>query len=168
MELEELVLGAVRSLQGFLCPELVVFIISMIPVLELRGGLIAASLLGLHWPLAVALCVVGNLIPIPFVIIFIKKIFECLKNVRSIAPIINKLEEKAKKSSEKIFKYEKWGLYFFVSIPLPGTGAWTGALVAALFGIKIKNAFLLIFLGILTAAVIMTIFSYGLLRPLIF
>jgi Predicted membrane protein len=166
--LEEFVLRAIGSLQSFFCPELIVFIISMIPVLELRGGLIAASLLGIDWPIAVTLCVIGNLIPIPFVIIFIKKIFEYFKNIKSISPVIIKLEEKAQKSSEKIFKYEKLGLYFFVAIPLPGTGAWTGALVAALFGMKIKNVFLSMLLGLITAAVIMALFSYGLLKPLIF
>lgn len=156
----------IRSIIDFfnsnLGPELIIFIISMIPVLELRGGLVAASLLRVDWRLAMIICIIGNMVPIPFILLFIKKIFEKMQNTR-FASLFNKLEEKANRSSKKVFKYKNWGLYLFVAIPFPGTGAWTGSMVAALFGIKVKNAFISIFFGVLTAAVIMALLSYGVL-----
>lgn len=164
--MEDLVFNIIQALKDFFNPQTVIFIISLIPILELRGGLIAASILGIDWRLAMIICIIGNLIPVPFIIMFVKKIFEYLKNTK-LSVITTKLEKKANKSSEKVFKYEKWGLYFFVAIPFPGTGAWTGSLVAALCGMKFKNAILSIFLGIITAAVIMALFSYGVIRPLI-
>lgn len=134
----------------------------MIPILELRGGLIAASLLGVDWKLAMIVCIIGNIIPIPFILIFIKRIFELLRRTK-FKNVVYKMEEKANRNSEKILKYENWGLYLFVAIPMPGTGAWTGALVASLLSMKVKNAFIAICLGILTASIIMALFSYGLL-----
>ena len=165
-KLSEIILRIIDVLKSFFSPEIVIFFVSMIPVLELRGGLIAASLLGIDWRLAMFICIVGNLLPIPFIILFIKKIFEYLKKTK-FSNFVQKLEKKANKSSEKILKYEKLGLYFFVAIPLPGTGAWTGALVASLFGMNVKNAFFSILLGVFTAAVIMAIFSYGILKSVI-
>ena len=143
-------------------PELIIFIISMIPILELRGGMIAASLLGINWKVAMLICILGNIIPIPFILLFVKKVFEFLKNT-SLSKLIYKLEKKADSKSKDILKYKKFGLFLFVAIPLPGTGAWTGAMIASLLGLKLKNAVISIFLGIVTAAIIMSIFSYGIL-----
>lgn len=157
--MEHLIETLVNSLGG-IPSELIVFIISLCPILELRGGLIAASLLGMDMWKAIPICVVGNILPIPFILLFIEKIFEWLKNTR-LVKMINKLEAKAEKGAAKIMKYKNFGLLLFVGIPLPGTGAWTGSLVAALFHFKIKDAVLSILGGIVLATVIMTFISYG-------
>lgn len=112
------------------------------------------------------LCIIGNIIPVPFILLFINKIFELLKRTK-LKGIVYKIEKKANKNSSKVLKYENLGLYLFVALPLPGTGAWTGALIASMLGMKFKNAFISICLGILTAAVIMALFSYGVLGMLI-
>lgn len=157
--MEHLIETLVNSLGG-IPSELIVFIISLCPILELRGGLIAASLLGLDMWKAIPICVVGNILPIPFILLFIEKIFEWLKNTK-LVKMINKLEDKAEKGAAKIMKYKNFGLLLFVGIPLPGTGAWTGSLVAALFHFKLKDAVLSILGGIVLATVIMTFISYG-------
>ncbi len=149
------------STLSFMPKEVIAFIISMVPILELRGGLIAASLLGIGVYKAVFLCVLGNIVPIPFILLFITPIFNWMKTTKLFRPMVEKLENKSMSKSDQIQKYEFWGLALFVGIPLPGTGAWTGALIAALLGIKIKKASLSIFIGIIIATVIMTIISYG-------
>lgn len=146
---------------SFMPKEAVAFIISMVPILELRGGLVAASLLGIGVFKAIILCVIGNVIPIPFILFFITPIFNWMKKTKLFRPLVEKLEEKSMSKSDQIQKYEFWGLALFVGIPLPGTGAWTGALIAALLGIDIKKASLSIFIGIIIATVIMTFISYG-------
>ncbi len=140
--------------------ELVIFVISMIPILELRGGIVAASLLGVPITTAIPICIIGNIIPIPFILLFITKIFELMKKTKLFRPLVEKLESKAMGKSDKIKKYEFVGLMLFVGIPLPGTGAWTGSLIAALLRIKNKKAVPAIFLGLLMATVIMCIVSY--------
>lgn len=149
------------STLSFMPKELVVFIISMIPILELRGGLIAASLLGIGMVKAVFLCIVGNIIPIPFILFFITPIFNWMKKTKLFRPMVEKLEKKSMAKSDQIQKYEFWGLALFVGVPLPGTGAWTGALIASLLGIKTKKASLAILLGLIMATIIMTFISYG-------
>ena len=140
--------------------EIIIFIISLCPILELRGGLIAASLLDIDMWRAIPICVIGNILPIPFILLFIEKIFEWLKNTK-LVKMINKLEEKAEKGAAQIMKHKTWGLLLFVGIPLPGTGAWTGSLIASLLEIKIKKAFPAICLGLLMATVIMCFITYG-------
>ena len=140
--------------------EAVAFIISMVPILELRGGLIAAALLGIEYVKAVIICIIGNIIPIPFILLLINRIFEFMKNHNILKNLVLKLEEKAMRKSDTIKKYEFIGLMLFVGIPLPGTGAWTGALIASLMGIKIKKSVPAIFLGILLATVIMSVITY--------
>ena len=137
----------------------------MVPILELRGGLLAAGPALLDIPMwqAIPICVVGNLIPIPFILLLITKIFDWMKGTRKLKPIVEKLEKKAMSKSDQIEKYEFWGLMIFVGIPLPGTGAWTGALIAALLGIRFRKAFPAIVLGVCLAAFIMTVLSYGFL-----
>lgn len=147
--------------------ELVALIISMVPLLELRGGLLAASLLQVDILKAVPLCILGNVIPVPFILWFITPIFTALKKTRLFRPMVEKLEKKAMSKSEKIEKGYFWGLALFVGIPLPGTGAWTGALIAALLNIPPKKALPAILLGILIATVIMAAVSYGLLGALL-
>ena len=140
--------------------ELIIFIISMIPILELRGGIIAASLLHVPITTAIPVCLIGNIIPIPFILLFITKIFELLKKTKHLGGLVTKLENKAMGKSDKIQKYEFWGLVLFVGIPLPGTGAWTGSLIAALLQVKLKKAVPAIFLGLLLAVLIMCTVSY--------
>ncbi|GAA0772482.1 small multi-drug export protein [Clostridium subterminale] len=158
---ESLVNWFTSNLSGFMPKEIVVLIISMVPILELRGGLIAASVLGIDMFRAIGYCFVGNIIPIPFILLFITPIFSWMKKTKLFRPIVEKLEKKSMSKSDQIKKYEFWGLMLFVGIPLPGTGAWTGALIASLLGIKLKKAFWAIFFGLIIATVIMCIFSYG-------
>lgn len=143
-----------------LSKEIVVFIISMLPLLELRGGILAAALLRISLFKAMGLCLIGNILPIPFILAFITPIFTWLKGTKVFKPMVEKIEGKAMSKSDQIQKYEFWGLMLFVGIPLPGTGAWTGALIAALMGIKVKKAATAIFFGIVMAMAIMCIISY--------
>ncbi len=158
--MESLVQWFTTNLSPYISEHMVVFLISMLPILELRGGLLAASLLKVPPLEAIPVCVVGNIIPIPFILLFIQQIFKWLKNVKLFRPLIVKLEEKAMGKSDQIRKYEFWGLVAFVGIPLPGTGAWTGALIASLLGIEIKKSSVAILVGIAMATIIMYIFSY--------
>jgi len=146
---------------NFMPKEVVAFIISMVPILELRGGLVAASILRIDVLKAVIICVIGNMIPVPFILLFITPIFNWMKKTKLFKPMVEKLEKKSMSKSGDIKKYEFWGLALFVGIPLPGTGAWTGALIASLLGIEFKKAFLSTSLGIVIAAAIMTFISYG-------
>ena len=155
------------TLGQYVSREIVVFIISMIPILELRGGLLAASLLQIPITTAIPICIVGNIVPIPFILLFIKKIFQWLKKFRIFRPLIEKLENRAMKKSDSVAKGEFWGLALFVGIPLPGTGAWTGSLIAALLEIDLKKAVWAILVGIIIATIIMSIVSYGLLGALL-
>ena len=143
----------------------IVFLISMVPILELRGGLLAAgpAILDIPQWQAIPICIVGNLIPIPFILLLITKIFDWMKGTKKLKPMVEKLEKKAMSKSAYIEKYEFWGLVLFVGIPLPGTGAWTGSLIAALLGVKFKKAFPAVILGICIATVIMWFISYVIL-----
>ena len=153
----------VTNLGGKVGKELILFIISMVPILELRGGLLAAGPAFLNIPMwrAIPVGIIGNLLPITFILLLITKIFDWMKGTKRLKPVVEKLEKKAMSQSANIEKYEFWGLVAFVGIPLPGTGAWTGALIAALLGIRFRKAFPAIVIGVCLAACIMTIISYG-------
>lgn len=158
---ETLIQNIIDALGGSVGKEAIIFIISMIPILELRGALIVAGpLLGVPVATAIPLCILGNIIPVPFILLLITPIFNWMKGTKKLKPLVDKLEAKAMSKSDKIEKYEFWGLVIFVGIPLPGTGAWTGALIASLLGVKFKKAFPAIILGILMATVIMWFFTY--------
>lgn len=150
----------VDVLGGVVSKEVIVFIISMTPILELRGGLIAASAFGIEMWKAIAICVIGNIIPVPFILLLITPIFNWLKRKEMFRPFVEKMENRAMGKKDSIEKYEFWGLMLFVGIPLPGTGAWTGALIASMLGMKLKKAFPAIVAGICLATVIMTVISY--------
>ncbi len=165
--MEKLAAAFAATLGKYVSKEIVVFIISMIPILELRGGLIVSRLIQVPITTAVPLCIIGNIIPIPFILLFIKQIFRWLKKVKVFRGLIEKLENRAMSKSDSIKKYEFWGLVLFVGIPLPGTGAWTGSLIAALLEVDFKKAILAELLGIIIATVIMSILSYGLLGALL-
>ena len=165
--METLVHWFSQNLSQYISPEGAVFLISMIPLLELRGGLLAASLLKISAAKAIPLCIVGNIIPIPFILLFIKQIFKVLKKTKIFRGVIIKLEDRAMRKSDQVKKYEFWGLMLFVGIPLPGTGAWTGSLIASLLEIDIKKSSLAILCGIIMATVIMYIVSYGLVGNMV-
>lgn len=147
--------------------EFIIFIISLFPILELRGGMLAASLLGINFKRAFLICIIGNILPIPIVLLFLEKIFHLLGKWKVTQKIVNWLEKKAMSKREQIDKYGYLGLILFVGIPLPGTGAWTGSLLAVLLGLDKKKSFLCILVGILLAAIIMSIVSYGILGSII-
>lgn len=165
---ETLVQWFVTHLGGSAAKEVIVFIISMVPILELRGGLLAAGPAFLDIPIlrAVPICIVGNVIPVPFILLLIRWIFKLMKKTRLFRPLVEWLERKAMSKKDQIETYGFWGLVLFVGIPLPGTGAWTGSLIAALLGMKFKKAFPAVLLGIAIATVIMSALSYGLLGAL--
>lgn len=163
---ESIVNAMVSFFQDTVPKELVVFLISMVPILELRGGMIAASLLDVELVRALVICYIGNILPIPFILLFIRKIFQFLKRFEKVGTVIEKLEIRSMRKSENVKKYRFWGLFAFVGIPLPGTGGWTGALIASLLDMRIKLSFPAIALGVLAADLIMAIFSYGLLGVL--
>lgn len=165
--MESIAVWFTDSLGQYVSKELVIFIISMIPLLELRGGLIAASLLKVPILKAVPLCIIGNIIPIPFILLFIRQIFKWLGKTKTFHGMVEWLERKAMSKSDSIKKWEFWGLALFVGIPLPGTGAWTGSLIAALLEIDIKKAVVAELVGIAMATIIMSIFSYGLLGTIL-
>lgn len=143
---------------------LTAFIISLMPILEIRGGMIAARLLEMPFWKAFLICYVGNMIPIPFIILFIRKIFEFLRRFSFFRRIIEKLERKTEKNKKKVLKYEAWGLLLFVAIPLPGTGGWTGALMAALLDIRLRKSLPIISIGVLIAGFIMSGLTYGIFQ----
>lgn len=165
--MESLVTWYQQSLGGFLPKEVFVFFVSMLPIIELRGGLLVASLLKIPLLKANLICIVGNIIPIPFVLLFIKQIFAFMKKHNILKGLIEKLEVRAERKSAGVEKGEFIFLLLFVGIPLPGTGAWTGSLIASLLEFDIKKASVAILAGLLIATIIMDLVSYGLLGMLI-
>lgn len=146
---------------GFMPPQVAVLLTSMLPIIELRGGIPLARLLELPLSQAIFFSVLGNIIPIPFILLFIRKIFDWLRPTKHVGKLVVKLENRAMKRSSGVSKAEFWGLMVFVGVPLPGTGGWTGALIAALLEIDIKKASLAILCGIAMAATIVAFIAYG-------
>jgi len=146
--------------------QILVFIISLMPILELRGGLLAASLLGLKPLESYLICVIANLLPVPFILWFITPIFDWLKKKGFLTKFLKKIEDKANSKKDKIEKAEFWGLLLFVGIPLPGTGAWTGSLIASMINMNKKKALLAVTLGIFMASIIMMLISFGIIGNL--
>ena len=163
---EQLTQYIVSLLDGKLASELIALIVSMLPVLELRGGLIAAKLLDVEFIRAFVICFIGNMIPIPFILFFIRKIFNYLKRFKKTEKLIQKLEMRSVRKADNVKKYRLWGLFLFVAIPLPGTGAWTGALIADLFDIRVKHSLPVIAAGVVVAGLIVSAISYGLFGAL--
>ena len=152
----------VEKFGGSVAKEIIVFVVSMIPVLELRGSILAAGFLKMEFLSTFIIAVLGNMLPIPF----IDKIFGWLKKTR-FKEIVEKLEKRALSKSDQIKKYGKFGLFLFVAIPLPGTGAWTGALAASLLRMKPKDSILPIFLGVVAAGLVMSLISFGVIKQII-
>ena len=151
---------------GKLPKELIVFLISLLPILELRGSILAAGFLKMEFLSTYIIAVIGNMLPIPFILLFIDKIFFWLKKTR-LKGFVEKIETKAMSKSELITKYCRLGFFLFVAIPIPGTGAWTGSLIASLLRMKIKDTLPWIFLGVLTAGLIMSLLSFGIIKQII-
>lgn len=149
--------------------EIIVFIISLCPILELRGGLLAASLLGVKPIPAYIISFIGNLVPVPFILLFISKILDYMENskVKWMHKLALSIRKKADKNSASIEKYGYLGLILFVGIPLPGTGAWTGCLVASLLNLDRRKSFICTILGLIIASIIMMFISYGLVSHLV-
>ena len=149
--------------------ELVVFIISVLPILELRGGLIAASLLNVSPLTGYIVSIIGNTLPVPFILLFINKILEWMgkSKIKWMNKLSKWLDKKARKHKNSIEKYGYLGLTLFVGVPLPGTGAWTGCLAASVLNMDKKKSFISIMLGIIMASIIMMLISYGLLKRIV-
>ena len=143
--------------------ELCVFFCSMLPIIELRGAIPLGAALGLPWWQTFLIAVVGNMLPVPIILLCVKSVLTWMtkSRIKFLNKIANKLFEKAEKNRAKVEKYAFWGLTLFVAIPLPATGAWTGTLVAALFDMKFWKSLLAAFIGVLIAGVVMTLISYG-------
>ena len=171
--MESIINKIIELFGGFLAlkygKELLVFIISLLPILELRGGLVAASLLNVEPLVGYVISIIGNMIPIPFILLFITKILDWMEDskIKLFRKISSWLHKKAKKNKTQIEKYGYLGLILFVGIPLPGTGAWTGCLIAALLNMDRKKSFYAVIAGIIMASIIMMIFSYGILKGII-
>ena len=152
---------------SFINKDILIFIISTIPILELRGGLIAASILKIPFLKAFIICLLGNMLPIPFILLFLNYLFNLLRKWKLTNKFVDWLEHKTLKKKDKIEKYGYWGILLFVGIPLPGTGAWTGSMLVVLLGLNKKKSIPYIVLGVLLAGIIMSIVSYGILGNLI-
>lgn len=150
--------------------EICVLICSMIPIIELRGGIPMAFAFGLKWWQAFLLCVVGNILPVPIILLFIKRflIWAEASRIKILNKLASWLNRKVEKNRPKIEKFAFWGLTVFVGIPLPMTGAWTGSLVAAMIDMKFWKAMLTALLGVLLAATIVTVIVYGGIEALSF
>jgi len=149
--------------------ELIVFIISLLPILELRGGLIAAALLKLDPIPSYIISIIGNIIPVPFILLLISKILESMRKskIKFFNKIAGFLDGKVEKHKGQIEKFGYWGVVLFVGIPLPGTGAWTGSLIASVLELDRKKTFAAVLLGIFIASIIMMLFSFGFLANIV-
>ena len=141
---------------------LLTFLVAMVPVVELRGAIPFGVVRGLNLWTAIIASILGNLIPVPFIILFIRKIFAWMRaHMPKLEGLVLRMEKKAEKNRAAVEKYAFWGLVILVAIPLPGTGAWTGALVAAMMEIRLKRAFPAIAIGVAIAGVIVSVITYG-------
>ena len=141
---------------------LLTFLVAMGPVVELRGAIPFGVVRGLNIWTAIIASVLGNLVPVPFIILFIRKIFAWMRaHMPKLDGLVTRMEQKAEKNRAAVEKYAFWGLAVLVAIPLPGTGAWTGALVAAMMEMRLKRAFPAIVIGVVIAGVIVSIVTYG-------
>ena len=165
--MEGLINGIIDSFGGVLAlkygKELIVFIISLLPLLELRGGLIAATLLGVKPVVGYIVSIIGNTLPVPFILLFISKIMDWMERskVGFLEKVSKWLRNKAHKNRKEIDKYGYLGLLLFVGIPLPGTGAWTGTLAASILDMDFKRSILAVMLGVILAGIIMGLASAG-------
>ena len=147
---------------------LYMFLISMIPVVELRGSIPYAAIQGIPWYVALPLAIVGNLLPVPFILLFVKKVFDWMRKYPKLKKIVDFCENKFARKVEKAENVAFWTLVGFIAIPLPGTGAWTGSGIAAVCEVPFKKAILAAVIGVCIAAVVVTLIAYGALAGLSF
>ena len=159
--MDSIVQSIVTALSGKISKELIVFLVSMVPLLELRGSILAAGLMKMSFFPSYIAAVLGNMLPIPFILLFIEKIFAWMKKSKRFHKIPDWLEKKALSKSAQIEKYGYLGLFLFVAIPLPGTGAWTGTLAASLLDMDFKSSVIAVMGGVLLAGIIMWFASAG-------
>ena len=133
----------------------------MVPIVELRGGIPFGAALGLPPAAVMGAAIIGNMIPVPFIILFIKKIFQWMRRFEPLAKLVSHFESKAESKSDRVTRYKKFGLCIFVAVPLPGTGAWMGALIAALLDMRLRDSFPVITLGVCIASLVVTGITYG-------
>lgn len=160
--MDNVVQSLVDSMRGFALPEVIVFIVSMLPIAELRGGILAAKILGIDLIPAFLICGIGTILPVPFLLLTVRKIFDLLSRTRFVSTV-RRLEARAQHSIKKINSYRTLGLLLFVAIPLPGTGAWTGCLAAVFMNMSFRYALISVVGGTLIADLIMCLLSYGVL-----
>ncbi len=159
--------AVISAFGGKIPDDLIVFFISMLPIVELRGGMFAAKLFEIDFFKAFLICYAGNMLPVPFILLFIRKIFAFLRNKKGFSGIIKKLEEKTFVRSEKALRWKGLGLLLFVAIPVPGTGGWTGSLIAALLEMRLRVSFPVIALGVFIADLLMGGLIYGILGSVV-
>ena len=140
---------------------LATLLMSMVPIVELRGGIPFGAALGLPPAAGMGAAIIGNMIPVPFIILFIKKIFQWMRRFEPLAKLVSHFESKAESKSDRVTRYKKFGLCIFVAVPLPGTGAWMGALIAALLDMRLRDSFPVITLGVCIASLVVTGITYG-------
>ncbi len=155
-------------LENILGPQFYTFLISMVPIVELRGAIPVGQMLGLSFWECFFLCSIGNILPVPIILLFVRFVLDWMKTIKHLDKIAFWVEKKAAKHSGKVTKYATWGLLIFVAIPLPGTGAWTGALIAALLDMRMKKALPSICGGVLIAGLIVSAITFGFLSFLEF
>lgn len=135
-------------------------LVSMLPVVEIRGGLPYGVSLGLPWYYSLAASVVGNMLPVPLIVLFVRPFFNWLRRKTKLGELIERIERRAFKKAETVRRYELLGLFILVAIPLPGTGAWTGSLIAALLDLRLKRSFPAIFLGVVAAGIAVALITH--------
>jgi len=148
-----------ENLIGIIPNEILIMAISMIPVIELRGAIPVAFAMGMEWWKALIICIIGNILPVPFIVVYMKPLFNFFRKSRFFVGAVEWLEKRTMKKAETVLKYSAIALFAFVAIPLPGTGAWTGAMIAAILGMRLKHAMPAISIGVLTAGIIMCMLS---------
>ncbi len=141
--------------------ELAVFLISLLPIVELRGAIPYGVALGVDWSTVYILGVLGNILPVPFIILFFRPVIEYLEKTKLFGKFASKFKKKTSSKIKDVTKYKMLGLLLFVAIPLPGTGAWTGAAIAALMKMRLKHSFPMIVAGVMIAGILMMGISYG-------
>jgi small multidrug export protein len=171
--LEHLTESLVEKMSSFLIfpfgKQLVVFIISLLPILEARGGLIAASIIELDMLESIIIAFIGNIIPMFFIVFFFEHLYKFMRRskIKFLNSVANFVDKRVDKHRASIEKYDFWGLVLFIGIPLPGTGAWTGCVIASILQMEKKKTVLASILGVLMATAIMTVFSFGFLKKVL-
>jgi len=140
------------------------FLMSMVPVIELRGALPVGVAAGLSVPAATIISIIGNMLPVPFILLLLRKVFAWLRSFPKLGGLIDRLEQRAHLKGQTVKKYRTLGLFILVAIPLPGTGAWTGALVASVLNMRMKSALPAIFFGVCVAGLIVALVTAGVIH----